>query len=431
MNDYYNILKEYQELKANYESQKNDIDIIIRYFQTFQSNFIALFQSCHIKDFLKEDPHNFFTKTCKNFFEEIHHSYLNELDAPFQILKVLKLSQTETFSNSINLFNDIKDELIDEKKKLNKAKNELLEFLNQKKETKKNSNNYDDNLLFQAQKQNLLNLYQYELNRMNEMIDINNQKYNQIINELDIMKENNDLTYKKVILKFVNILGNLGKKLVEFNDNVSMKLENIIVQKKEIKARFPPEVNEFCQNKIPIKEEKDNNNLNEIKCLDDIIIQKKSEEQKKLKTLVKEKDIVIMIMNEFIKKLSDDKEISSNKISEFLENIQSDFLKYSKIFLTNLKKVYKNQIINCKNNNNFIHLSNIFNNIIIKKEDDIQIINEIIEISQKIKNKDMYMTSMIQKENKFLSTRTFWNKLIERKIIFLLNEYCKNEIQKK
>ena len=122
MNDYYNILKEYQELKANYESQKKDIDIIIRYFQTFQSNFIAIFQSCHIKDFLKEDPHNFFTKTCKNFFEEIHHSYLNELDAPFQILKVLKLSQTETFSNSINLFNDIKDELIDEKKKIKQGK---------------------------------------------------------------------------------------------------------------------------------------------------------------------------------------------------------------------------------------------------------------------------------------------------------------------
>ena len=127
------------------------------------------------------------------------------------------------------------------------------------------------------------------------------------------------------------------------------------------------------------------------------------------------------LIDKIIKKLTEDEEISSGEIYKLLEKIKSDNKNFS--FLTELKKYYRNRVIICKNKNNFVHLTNIFNDLIIKNNYNFRIINEIIEVSQMIKYTDIYLTSMIQKNNNFLSTKTFWMKLIKKNFKSKLDMY--------
>ena len=58
-----------------------------------------------------------------------------------------------------------------------------------------------------------------------------------------------------------------------------------------------------------------------------------------------------------------------------------------------------------------MHLSNIINDIVIN-DSSIDILKLIIEISQMIIYKDLYLFNILRKKNEYLSTKSFWSNLI-------------------
>ncbi len=110
---------------------------------------------------------------------------------------------------------------------------------------------------------------------------------------------------------------------------------------------------------------------------------------------------------------------------------------YSYTFLTKINNLNNRYIINLKNKKNFIHLSNILNDISIK-QNEIDILKLIIDISQIITYQQWYLFNLLQKKNKYLSTKTFWSKIIvdlfindlNKQVNIIMKEYNNNENSK-
>ena len=437
MNDYFNLLKEYQELQSNYDIQKDDVEIITKYICTFANSILSLSNCIKSNSNIKDNTLNYFISLYKNLTLELKN--LNILDSSMTFpLQKIKESQDNVMKQIFNSFNEIKIDLFEGKQKLNKAKKEYTDFLTESTQLGTN-NKPDDNLLYEAKKQNYYILYKYEIDKMNEKIDKNNKKYNKIIEELDTINMSKEHIYKTVLLQFGKNIGLIGQKFIEFEKNLKNGLSsnNTILNNKI--ERFPKEI---IENNIDIKLNKkniqnnensnnnniinndndnDNNNDNKINIKEEkdtnffdfeIVEQPISSEEAK----------IIKMMVEIIKKLVGENEINLSEISLLLESIKIDYKKYSLLFFSKIKEYYKNRIISLKNINNFIHLSNIINDLAIKINEN-NIFNEIIEISKMIKYEDVYLSSMIQKKNRFLSSKTFWIKLIEDNFISYLDIY--------
>ena len=116
-------------------------------------------------------------------------------------------------------------------------------------------------------------------------------------------------------------------------------------------------------------------------------------------------------MQDIINKLISEEEVQSNEISKLMNLLKEENLStkklYSYIFLTKLCELNDKKIIILKNKKNFIHLSNILNDISIK-ENKINILKAIIDLSQIITYKEWYLFNLLHKRNKYLSTKTFW-----------------------
>ena len=146
-------------------------------------------------------------------------------------------------------------------------------------------------------------------------------------------------------------------------------------------------------------------------------------DQKKIKEKTDELD-------NFIKKFPTENELVPSEISELMNILKEETFEneqsFSYIFLNNLKKFFKNRIISFNNRQNFIHLSNIMNNICIK-EDITKTFNAIIQVSQMIRYKNLFLYSMIQRKNHFFSTKTFWLRIIQDNLITNIKKKSKRE----
>ena len=352
------------------------------------------------------------------------------------------------------------------KLKLNNAKKEYIELLKEDKKiketTNKNDNSEDifksdDNLIFDAKKNSYFILYKYQLEKLNEKIDKSNKKYNELKPEIESMHIEKENTYKIVILKFAKMAGIIGNLLVELKNVLEGKLMNNLdentnttqyceSEKDNIKERFKKEklemqldiqllknekINEDEKNVIKdenkIEENKNNDdplNVNKMK-----IKPKKSLDGLDFEILNEpfsfEDPVLISLLIEIIQKLLSDKEVSSSKISQLLENMKFDS-DYSIKFLEELKKKCKNNITKIKNEQNFVHLSNIFNELLLSKTNTIGVTSEIIELTKMIKYNDIYISTLIRKKNKIITSKTFWMNLIDKNIEYRLIEYINN-----
>ena len=123
-----------------------------------------------------------------------------------------------------------------------------------------------------------------------------------------------------------------------------------------------------------------------------------------------------------------EKELLSQEISNLMnllkEEDPSTKKLYSYTFLTKLNELNGKHTVILKNKKNFIHLSNILNDISIK-HNKIDILKLIINISQIITFKEWYLFNLLQKKNKYLSTKTFWSKIVIDSFINDLNRQSK------
>jgi hypothetical protein len=123
-----------------------------------------------------------------------------------------------------------------------------------------------------------------------------------------------------------------------------------------------------------------------------------------------------------------EKELLSQEISNLMnllkEEDPSTKKLYSYTFLTKLNELNGKHTVILKNKKNFIHLSNILNDISIK-QNKINILKLIINISQIITFKEWHLFNLLQKKNKYLSTKTFWSKIVIDSFINDLNRQSK------
>ena len=443
MNDYFNLLNEYQELQSNNDNEKKEVDIIKQYIELFKVSISSLL-NCYNQNFTLKDPFlNSFTIIINELIQDLNNTNLFEYDVTIPLQQINE-SQNNVMKQIFTSFNEIKSELFEGKQKLSKAKNEYFDFLKEYKqlETKEESNDY--NLLFDAKKHNYFILYKYELDKMNEKIDKNNLKYNKIIDELDTINMSKESTYKKFLITFADFLKTTGNKLCECEKKLREKAKDtklVVTQTNKIKERFPKEQIDNELNQISPKDNKQNKlenikskeidmkNTNKNKEINNNDNKENSNKEKASSLFdfeILEEPItteVNKLMDEIIKKLAGESEITSSEITKLFDNIKYDYKKYSLFFFSRVKKYYKHRVISLKNKNNFIHLSNIINDLSIKINEN-NIFNEIIEISQMIKYEDLFLSSLIQKKNKFLGSKTFWIKLIEDNFVTHLNQYC-------
>ena len=501
MNDYHDLMNEYQELK-----NKNSEEILtltntklrIKSFQEgielFTNNILSIPNKIN-KTFTNFDKQTFIlSQKLMNLKKTIE----SQLILPINLL----LENADSIAKqNLEIFNDIKISLIQERQKFNKTKDDYFNFVNMNANHK--YTNEDENVLYNAKKENYFQLYKYEINQMNTIINDNNFKYEKMYNDLWSWKEINKYKIKSFLLNFAKTIESIGNLFIEhakrlFNDiNEEKELDKSSLDSQKSKIKNPrfekveleDEKTEKNQNKIidisnndksinnfitPIGSNSENI-INEKKFDYDIIEEecnndkknkknKKEKEKKKKKNSKKENDIenevknnltfkpssssgfddfeIVEItpfqknyqekndklMQDIINKLISEEEVQSNEISKLMNLLKEENLStkklYSYIFLTKLCELNDKKIIILKNKKNFIHLSNILNDISIK-ENKINILKAIIDLSQIITYKEWYLFNLLHKRNKYLSTKTFWSKIIMDTFINDLNKYSK------
>ena len=169
MKDYYDLLKEYQDLQTKFKNKIDNMNIFAYNIQSFELNISSLIKSLNSKSPLDDDSLISFNKLYTDLLVDLKNLNKGNIDIITIPLQQMIQSQDDAKKRIFGLFNDIKNSLFEGKQKLNTAKNEYLDCLKVNKEIQK-LNKKDDNLLFEGKKINYFILYKYEIDKMNENI---------------------------------------------------------------------------------------------------------------------------------------------------------------------------------------------------------------------------------------------------------------------
>lgn len=528
MNDYQDLMNEYQEMKNKINEEYlnlSNADIRIKTFQvgveSFKENAILIPEKISKSYENLDKSTNIFANNLMNIKKYIDKEIIKPLNNLLENTK-------EISDQNLKIFNEIKISLIQERQKLNKTKDDYFKFLSNY--SKQKFKNGDESLLFNAKKENFYQLYKYEINQMNTIIEQNNIKYNKMYNDLWKWREIQKLKIKNFFMKFSENVEKIGNLLIEFSKNIlndvnnekefdissldneksqiknprfeKVKLEEAIIEKKE-KIQKNENENKLIENEgdaiikyenniitpMGVKSdnvvndnffdfdiiEKDELELSYIKS----VVNKKSKKNKKDSkensskgiNIIEKKNKILDIdetiapsdlditknsscgFNDFeiveqnsllfqkkyqlqneqlikdaLNKIIGKEELLSQEISNLMNLLNEEDPKtkqlYSYTFLSKLFKLNDKYIVVLKNKKNFIHLSNILNDISIK-QNNINILKIIIEISQIITYKEWYLYNLLQKKNKYLTTKTFWSNIIINSFINDLNKQSK------
>ena len=447
MDDYLNLLKEYDEINSIYKSIRGDYNAFERYIDQFFAAISLLIKPKINEKNLKDsdlivfiEKYSIFVEKLKIFNDAKNNELMNSSKQVYE-------KQNTLMGKVLESFNKLKDELFEGKLKVIKAKNDYIQILNENPKTSKIKNDNDEfyDLSYENKKNNLYLLYKSEIEKLNEKIEKSNEKYKKLKQEIDSILSLKEIAYLTILLKFSNIVGNIGNLFIEFNNNLSEKLqkslkESINIIQIENEERFQKEkleTEEDLELRYKDKNKDEENNINnnkKNKKIEDF----KNNEIKNNKNI---EGINNEIKNEFnnsknpslvdiIENLLDEKPISSFDESSLIKNIKSN--KDSSLkFIKEIEKRQINDSITLKNRQNLISLSNLLNEIILSSEKNFDIIVEILEISQKIKFNDLLISSILKKKNKIISSKNFWISFIDNNITINLKKYIKDVIANK
>ena len=452
MDDYLNLLKEYQEINAIYKSLKDDYDIFESYINQFLAA-ISLLNKPKLKDEnIKDNNLIFFVEKFCISVEKLKNYNIVKNNEIIDSLKQVYINQNNQMVKVIDTYNKIKNELFEEKLNLNNAKKEYIKLLNEnrKKSKSKKVGNESDDLFYESKKESSYISYKYELEKFNEKIDNSNENYKKMKKELDMILLTKENTIKIFLLKFSKMVGNIGQIFIEFKNNLEEKLnkvmnENVKIINIKIEDRFQKEKLEKKEDLELKYKEKNKDGENNINNNNEESQQKQNFQNNKIENNQSiggfdfeilddfndsKEPLLIDLINKSIEDFLDTKLISSFNVSSLIENIKSSE-DCSLKFINEIKKHEINDSIILKNKQNFIHLSNIFNELIISKSKNFKIIAQTLEISQKIKYNDLLISSVLKNKNKIISSQNFWISFINYNIKYNLTKYIKDVIDNK
>ena len=456
-----NIIEEHKNLENKIETEINNINLIQSKIKIFQKNIDDLKESIINSSDIK-GPFSFLNKIFKNFVKIItakmnhfNDIVLNPYDNLFDSYKF----GTE---KNLNSFKEIENDIEEAKNNLINKKEEYFNYIkeseNEEKPLKnifsrKNDDKKDENIFHNAIKENYNQLYEYELNKMDEIIEENNLKLNKIYKELNAITSSLRISIEDILLKF-------SKEIISFSEGFntfSQEIEKELKNNKNKKEQPDKSVHRFTiTSREMVKIEEENNekkekekmNTNSIKDkikLFNLFARRKTNYnlpykidinniEQQIDNIEKEQEKKNNeFIDSFVKKIISGKEIKSKEIIDLFNILKinekdNQDIKNAKLFLNILKKSYKHRIISFKNKNNFIHLSNIINSLCLKFKKNNIILALIIEVSQMIKYRNDYMYKIVHKKNEFLSTKTLWLKLIDDEFMKALNNFVDKKI---
>ena len=218
MNDYNDLMNEYEEVKKDISEGLNNITNSTFIIKTFQK-VLELFSNQILM--IQNQKDNFFLGIEKNTVEFskqlIKEKNLIENESTFPLNNLLS-SAKFVITKNLDTFNNIKVSLIQERQKLNKTKEDYFNFISSKEI--KSSINGDENKFFNAKKENFFQLYKYEVNQMNTIIDENNIVYKNMYEELYNWKKIRKNKIKQYFKKFAKYFENIGNSFIDFSKNL-------------------------------------------------------------------------------------------------------------------------------------------------------------------------------------------------------------------
>ena len=343
-----------------------------------------------------------------NLFHQIlqllKSSYItSNLNPPFDSMNKILINFSnqlipiiENMENTIlfvlnKIISDLQNNIQESSKVFSKIKNyelEEIEIKNKKNfnETEINKENKsklvliekDYNSFNHAVKENDIQLSKYEIDSVKEIIEEEKIKYDNIYNEMSSCIY--DYTQINTIISM------FSKSIKAFSENLDYLSKNIDQEmgKKNKKEESILSKNIIGLQKI-ISTKKKEKYLN---------VSFNFDENKEIdfeKNITKIIDSIINANNPIMSK-----EIIN--IFNFLGiNINSKKKPNCiKIFLDKISELCENNIISVKNKNNFIHLTNILNTILLRDKSNANISYEIITISNKIKYRNIFLYKILQ-----------------------------------
>ncbi len=468
MEDFRNIVGEYKSLQNMVENQTNDLNLIHSKIKTFEKNMSSLKDDiANIQD-IENGSFGFLNEFFKKFINNIQKNIVNFNDLVLNQLDSFIYSYKFATTKNLTEFNEIKYDLFEERKNLINKRNDywnnIDESENELKNKKNNqqNNKKDENVYNNAVKENYHQLYQYELNKMNETIEECNTKYNNIYHEISAINASLKLTVKDCLIKFAKNLNNIADSLNLLSSDITKKIDSLkILNTEEItqsidrasannEPRFEKMKYEKKEKKVNKEKEKvhifeffkkrlSDSSINDEKKIinKDDTFELVSQERIQNEEQNQKADNKIFIIN-IIKKIVGEEEVKSKEITTLFNILtmakneaNNNEKNYADIFLNKIKEQYNHRVISFKNKNNFIHLSNIMNDLCLRHKNNNNIFNLIIEVSQMIKYKNDFIYKIIQKKNEFLSTKTLWLELIDNTLTEDLNKYVDEILSRK
>ena len=492
MDDYKNIIVEYKCLQNMLENEINDLNLIYSKIKSFIDSISSLQNNISDIPDIPNGSFGFLNPILKNFAGNIQKDISKFNDIVLNQLDTFIYSFKFATTKNLTLFNEIKCDLFEEKKLLENKRDAYFNYINEseKSQSQNTKNNFfrkekpnkinninnnndmlsktDENIFNNALKENYYQLYQYELNKMNDLISECNTRYSNIYHEISAINASLKITVRDCLIKFAKNLNNFANTFNMLSEDIINKINSLkILNNEEIsqsvdkvtsstnEIRFTKEKLEKSK-KIEAKDKNvekniekkklfpffskkkshnssknlNNNDNNKIRMEEDDTFELVSQQRIKDEQLIKDNK---ELMDDIIKKIVDEEELKSKEITNLLNILANDKegVLYSTEFLKKIKKYYNHRVITFKNKNNFTHLSNIMNDLCLKHKKNYNIFKLIIEVSQMIKYKNIYIYKIVQKKNEFFSTKSLWLQIIDNDLILELNNYIEMILSKK
>ena len=464
-----NINEDYKKMENFYENELNNINLIQKIIIIFLTDLSMIKEDILRIPNIQKGPFFILNQIFKNFIIEIKSNLveLKDFISPFNNIRDSILSSKE---NHLKSLKEIQSDLSKSKTNFINKKKEYLNCIKELEDKEKlplNNNNSniinntqqissekDENIFYSSKKENYNQLYQYEINKMKEIIEENKNKYNNIYKEINTISTSLKLTIKDFLIKFSTNINNFSDIFNNLYRDLKTNINLIIIPNNQLKANFHFSYDEPSnKEKNEIKEKSEIIEKSEIKEIKEtskfkIIKPKKRNTTPLFGTMninpgknktenlsnVEYMEKIInnnkIFIDNIIKIIVGENEIKSREIIDLCDILAINKSKkdniYVDFFLNEIKNTYNNRVFFLKNKNNFIHLSNIMNILCLNYKNNYNILNLIIEVSQMIKNKKEYIYKIIQKKNAFFSTKTFWLQLIDNDLIKALNIFVDN-----
>ena len=243
MNDYESVLDEYQVLQYIIKNQLSNMTFLLDKTNSFKNGIILIEKNLKSIQGNSEE-FDFINPVFSNYIKDMHiytEIYNGQISIPIQ-----QFIESFTFATniSVNTFNEIKNSFSENKPKVIKARDDYYKYI----KTHNNLENKqdDNNELFKAKKENYAQLYKYEIDKMNEIITQNNQKYIDIYKDLNSINFSANSITKNILNKFIKSIADIGNIFIKFSEQLKESIE-LNIKNIENKIRYSPQIDELTQ----------------------------------------------------------------------------------------------------------------------------------------------------------------------------------------